>query len=107
MGHELMRYLTRHTRCCASQEGRNDRESEGQGSSAGVQGGGPLASAERAPSPSVERWREFQREEENASQCMVLFLSLRIRRRLQRPRLATQESGIVHLGFPRPIGHQR
>ena len=52
----------------------NPRESEGPCSSAEVQGAGPLASAERAASPSAEGWRE----EGNASQCMVPFLSLSI-----------------------------
>ena len=56
----------------------NPRESEGPCSSAGVQGAGPLASAERAASPSAEGWREVRREEGNASQCMVPFLSLSI-----------------------------
>ena len=56
----------------------NPRESEGPCSSAVVQGAGPLASAERAASPSAEGWREVRREEGNASQCMVPFLSLSI-----------------------------
>src|SRR5216683_49838 len=61
----------------ASKPPRNTKESEELRSSAGVQGAGPLASAERADSPSAEGWREFQREEGNASQCMVPFLSSR------------------------------
>src|SRR5260370_17991063 len=49
---------------------RKTRESEGPCSSAGSRGW-PLASAERADSPSAEGGREFQREEGNASQCRV------------------------------------
>ncbi len=74
----------------------NTRESEGPCSSAGVQGAGPLASAERAASPSAEGWREVRREEGNASQCMVPFLSLRIRKLQRRPQHATLEPEFVH-----------
>ena len=74
----------------------NTRESEGPCSSAGVQGAGPLASAERANSPSAEGGREFQREGGNASQCMVPSLSLRVRRPLLRLQLATPEWRVVH-----------
>ncbi len=42
------------------------------------EGGKPLVTAKRADQPSVEGWREVRREEGNASQCMVPFLSLRI-----------------------------
>ena len=72
------------------------RESEGPCSSAGVQGAGPLASAERAASPSAEGWREVRREEGNASQCMVPFLSPRIRKLQRRPQHAAREEEFVH-----------
>ncbi len=61
-GHELMAYVTLQNVSLQAQIPRNIRESEGPCSSAGVQGAGPLASAERAASPSAEGWREFQRE---------------------------------------------
>src|SRR5258708_1297849 len=102
-----MAYFTLQNVSLQAQIPRNSRESEGPCSSAGVQGAGPLASAERANSPSAEGWREFQREEGNASQCMVPFLSLRIRKLLLRSRLATLEPRFVHSRLPRPIGHQR
>src|SRR5436190_6798590 len=57
---------------------KNTRESEGPSSSAGSRGR-PLVTAKRAASPSEEGWREVRREEGNASQCMVPFLSLRKR----------------------------
>src|SRR5579875_374674 len=85
---------------------KNTRESEGQCSEAWSRGR-PLVSAKRAASPSAEGGREFQREGGNASQCMVPSLSLRIKRRRQRPRLVVQELEIVRLRLPRPIGHQR
>src|SRR6266705_287449 len=75
MGHSLPDYLTLPSAFLQVPIHRNTRESEGPCSSAGVQGAGPLASAERAASPSAEGWREFQREEGNASQCMVPLLS--------------------------------
>src|SRR5216684_7731626 len=84
----------------ASKPPRNTKESEELRSSAGVQGAGPLASAERADSPSAEGWREFQREEGNASQCMVPFLSLRITPR--RPQLVTLEARGTHSRSPHP-----
>ncbi len=74
----------------------NPRESEGPCSSAGVQGAGPLASAERAASPSAEGWREVRREEGNASQCMVPFLSPRIRKLQRWPQHAALEEEFVH-----------
>jgi hypothetical protein len=54
-------------------------ESEGHSPEAGSRGW-PLVTAKRAPSPSAEGWREVRREDQNASQCMVPFLSPRIRR---------------------------
>src|SRR6266852_4697293 len=89
----------------ASKPPRNTKESEERSSSAGVQGAGPLASAERADSPSAEGWREFQREEGNASQCMVPFLSLRIRP--LRVRRAILEPGIARSPLLHPTGHRR
>ena len=62
IGHELMAYVTLQNGSLQAQILSNIRESEGPCSSAGVQGAGPLASAERAASPSAEGWREFQRE---------------------------------------------
>ncbi len=59
----------------ANKDPRITRESEGLCSSAGVQGAGPLVTAKHASSPSAEGWREVRREEGNASQCMVPFLS--------------------------------
>jgi hypothetical protein len=91
-----MGYLTLQSAFLQGPLPKKSRESEGRCPSAGVQGVGPLATAERAPSPSAEGWREFQREEGNASQCMVPFLSLSIRRLLLRPQLAALESGGVH-----------
>ena len=79
----------------ANKDPRKTRESEGLCSSAGSRGW-PLASAERADSPSAEGWREFQREEGNASQCMVPLLSLSVRRRLPPPRRATLEQACAH-----------
>ena len=81
------------------------KESEELCSSAGVQGAGPLASAERADSPSAEGWREFQREEGNASQCMVPFLSLRIKP--LRVGRAILEPGIARSPLLHPTGHRR
>src|SRR6266567_6627365 len=107
IGHSLMEYLTLQKVFLQDQLSRNTRESEGPCSSAGVQGAGPLASAERAASPSAEGWREFQREEGNASQCMVPFLSLRISKLLLRSRLATLEPRFVHSRLPHPTDHQR
>jgi hypothetical protein len=91
-----MEYLTLQNVFQQAQISRNTRESEGPCPSAGVQGAGPLATAERAASPSAEGEREFQREEGNASQCMVPFLSLSLSRRLLRLQLAILGSGIVH-----------
>src|SRR6266705_5797845 len=96
MGHSLPDYLTLPSAFLQVPIHRNTRESEGPCSSAGVQGAGPLASAERAASPSAEGWREFQREEGNASQCMVPFLSPRIRKLQRRPQHAAREEEFVH-----------
>src|SRR6266567_4554450 len=79
----------------ASVDPRDTRESEGLCSSAGSRGW-PLVSAKRANTPSAEGWREFQREEGNASHCMVPFLSLSIRELLLPSRLATLEPRGVH-----------
>src|SRR5436190_8698043 len=54
------------------------REPEEPCSSAGVQGAGPLVTAKRASSPSVEGWREVWREEGNHALRCVPFLSLSI-----------------------------
>src|SRR6266852_1157066 len=62
MGHSLTDYLTLPSAFLQVPIHKNIRESEGPCSSAGVQGAGPLATAERAASPSAEGWREFQRE---------------------------------------------
>src|SRR5947208_3412508 len=70
-----MRHLTLQSLLVASSP-RNSRESEGLCSSAGGQGAGPLVIAKRAnqhkPRRDGEGWR---REERNASQWMVPFLS--------------------------------
>src|SRR5713101_4535351 len=70
MGHSLTDYLTLPSAFLQVPIHKNIRESEGPCSSAGVQGAGPLATAERAASPSAEGGREFQREGGNASQCI-------------------------------------
>ena len=99
-----MVYVTLQNGSLQAQILNNIRESEGPCSSAGVQGAGPLASAERAASPSAEGGREFQREGGNASQCMVPSLSLSVSRCLLRSRLATAEWERVRSRLPRPIG---
>ena len=59
--HSLWGYHTLQSLSLQIRSLRNTRESEGPCSSAGSRGW-PLASAERAASPSAEGWREFQRE---------------------------------------------
>src|SRR5258708_9173894 len=61
MGRYLIEYLTLWKAFLQALIPSNPRESEGLCSSAGSRGW-PLASAERADSPSAEGWREFQRE---------------------------------------------
>src|SRR5271157_1666674 len=61
MGCYLIEYLTLWKTFLQALLPSNPRESEGLCSSAGSRGW-PLASAERADSPSAEGWREFQRE---------------------------------------------
>ena len=60
-GHYLVEYLTLQNPFPQVLLPKKSRESEGLWSSAGSRGW-PLASAERADSPSAEGWREFQRE---------------------------------------------
>jgi hypothetical protein len=75
MGPYLREYLTHSTTFPQVLFPSHLRESEGHSPEAWSRGW-PLVTAKRAPSPSAESWREDQ----NASQCMVLILSLRIRR---------------------------
>ena len=101
-----MRYLTLQNRLIASNRLEISGSLRGRAPKPGP-GAGPWPQRSVQTAQAAEGGREFQREGGNASQCMVPSLSLRIRRPLQRPRLAMQEPGIVHSGFPRPSGHQR
>src|SRR5260370_37737560 len=105
MGHSLTDYLTLPSAFLQVPIHKNIRESEGPCSSAGVQGAGPLATAERAASPSAEGGRENQREGVNASQCMVPSLSLSVSRCLLRSRLSTRYWEGGRSLVPRAIGH--
>ncbi len=87
-----MGYLTLQSAFLQAQIPKNTRESEGPCSSAGVQGAGPLATAERAASPSAEGWREFQRE---VRERIAMHGSLPLSERQQTPATtSTRSSGV-------------
>src|SRR6266568_7483796 len=104
MGCSLIEYLTHSKTFPQVLFPSHLRESEGHSPSAGSRGW-PLVTAKRAPSPSAEGWREVRREEGNASQCMVPFLSPRIRC-LRRPRPAVLGLEPFRCRLLRPIGPQ-
>src|SRR5258708_15375938 len=68
-------------------------------------GAGPWSQRSAPPAQAAEGWREVRREDQNASQCMVLILSPRIRRPL-RPRHAVLALSPARLRLLRPIGPQ-
>src|SRR6266478_1552103 len=97
-----MRYLTLQSHLIASTRPEIPGSLRGSAPKPGP-GAGPWPQRSVQTAQAAEGGREFQREGGNASQCMVPSLSLRIRRPLQRPRLAMQEPGLSIQDFLAPV----